>query len=372
MVKKRTLRILYRLKLIFSKAKLWFGIKTGMVKTIMIMPYKGFGSGKQVYIIGRVLKDRGIGLSEIGDSRWRNFSKMYKRFMSWEIPKVAVKASFENVTLTQYTDEEGYFEFHFEFENELSYNKPWQTVDIELISQVVPNQKKVSSKASVIVPTHEVEYGIISDIDDTIVPTGATKVWQMIKTTFFGNAHSRLPFPGVASFYKALERGTDGKENNPMFYVSSSPWNLYDFLSEWMEVHFVPRGPLMLRDVGLSREYFIAGSHHTHKLYQVEKILSTIPSIPFVLIGDSGQQDAEIYLQIVKDFPGRVKVVYIRHIDEGDEKKMYDIKAQMQLLGVEMLLIKDTLEAANDALQKGWIQEKDIRDVLMEKGTATQ
>ncbi|SIS49342.1 App1 family protein [Belliella pelovolcani] len=367
MINKILLEILYRFKLTFSKIKLKFGIKTGFVKSLMIAPYKGFGSREKVYLIGRVLKDRGIGLSEISDSRWKNFSKMYKRFMSWEIPNVKVKATINGDSWIAETDDEGYFEFFINPKQPLQNTTPWVSLELELIDQIVPNQGKVNTKARVIIPTKDVEYGIISDIDDTIVPTGATRIWEMLKTTFLGNAHRRIPFPGVAAFYQALEKGTDGKENNPLFYVSSSPWNLYDFLTEMMSVHGIPLGPLMLRDLGLSREQLIAGSHFDHKLSQVEKIFELVPDIPFILIGDSGQYDPEIYLQVIKDYPGRVKMIYIRHVSEKRKETVLHVKNKMKSLGVDMLLIEDTLKAAEDALSKGWIREDDIQDIINEK-----
>ncbi|SNS01321.1 Phosphatidate phosphatase APP1 [Belliella buryatensis] len=364
MVKKTLLTFLYRIKVSFSKIKLKFGIKTGLVKSVIIVPYKGFGSREKIYLIGRVLKDRGIGLSEIGDSRWKNFTKMYKRFMSWEIPKVKVCATLgEDYWVTE-TDDEGYFEFFINPKQLIQHTSPWISLDLELIDHVLPNQGKVTASASIFIPTKEVEYGIISDIDDTIVPTGATRIWEMLKTTFLGNAHSRIPFEGVSAFYQALEKGADGKENNPMFYVSSSPWNLYDFLTEMMSVHHIPLGPLMLRDLGLSREQFISGSHFDHKLSQVEKIFELVPDIPFILIGDSGQHDPEIYLQVIKDYPGRVKMIYIRHVSEKRRQKVLDIKTEMKSLGVEILLIEDTIIAANHALKKGWIRAEDIQIII--------
>src|SRR5690606_31256459 len=142
----------------------------------------------------------------------------------------------------------------------------------------------VTALNRIYVSSDNVRFGIISDIDDTIVPTGTARLWEMIKTTLFGNAHSRIPFPGVSAFYQALGKGPSGIENNPFFYVSSSPWNLYDFLMEFLEIHGIPHGPLMLRDIGLSREHLISGSHSEHKITQIKRILGITGNIPFILI----------------------------------------------------------------------------------------
>ncbi len=365
--KKYVLPVLYYGKRNFSKIKLWIGLKTGLVRTVMIQPYKGFGNKNELFFVGRVLRDRGIGISQIEDSRWRNFTKMYKRFMTWEIPRVRVKASFQGREVIALTDDEGYFEVNIKAQDNFWYDRAWQEVELELLDQVVKNQGVIKTKAVVILPAGNVEYGVISDIDDTIVPTGATRLWEMLKTTFLGNAHTRLPFSGVAEFYQAMAKGTDGVESNPFFYVSSSPWNIYDFLMEFLDVHGIPKGPLMLRDIGLSREQFIAGSHQAHKLLQVEKIFDVETQLRFILIGDSGQKDPEIYLQVIRDYPDRVKMVYIRNVSERREKEVLDIAAEMKKLGVELIMVKDTLEAAKHALGMGWIVEEDIDAIIRGK-----
>lgn len=366
-VKQKVLPVLYFIKLRLSLSMLWLGIKLGLIRSVMIMPYKGFGNEKELFFLGRVVRDRGIGISQLEDSRWKNFKMMYKRFMTWKIPGAQVEASFDGIIKSATSDEEGYFEFRMELSQPIRSHNPWQRIRLELLSKVVKNQQPPVVYSNVFVPSEKVEFGVISDIDDTVVPTGATKLWEMVKTTFLGNAQTRIPFPGVAAFYQAMSRGLVGYENNPFFYVSSSPWNLYDFLRELMTIHNLPQGPLMLRDVGLSREHFFSGSHTEHKLIQIERILDIIRDIPFILIGDSGQHDAEIYLQVIRDFPGRVKMVYIRDVDPASHTKVLKIAGESGKLGVEMMLVRDTIEAALHAVSKGWIQEGDIAQIAEEK-----
>ena len=128
----------------------------------------------------------------------------------------------------------------------------------------------------------------------------------MILTIALSNARTRKPFKGVAAFYRALHAGV-----NPVFYVSKSPWNLYAPLVEYLEVQGLPLGPLMLRDFGL------ASSRH-HKREAIEAILTTYPKLRFVLIGDSGEQDPEIYSAAsCGAFPQRIRAIYIRSVESG-------------------------------------------------------
>jgi phosphatidate phosphatase APP1 len=129
--------------------------------------------------------------------------------------------------------------------------------------------------------------------------------------TFTGSELTRTPLPGAPELYRALARGASGDDGNPVFYVSSSPWNLHGFLRSFLELRGFPLGPLLLRD------FLGTGEHRTHatgKLAGIEEVLSAHPQLRFVLLGDSGQHDPEIYAEAVRRWPGRILAVYIREV----------------------------------------------------------
>ncbi len=203
---------------------------------------------------------------------------------------------------------------------------------------------------SVLVPAGA-RFGVISDIDDTVVRSSVTSLLRMVWTTFLNNAHTRLPFEGVASFYHALQRG-EGGEFNPIFYVSNGPWNLYDLLEDFLDVHGVPAGPFFLRDWSPST----VRSAAEHKLGTVRALLATYPELPFVLIGDSGEKDPEIYHQAVREHPGRIRAIYIRDVTtKKRDTAVQAIAREVSSLGVEMLLVPDTVAAAEHAVREGLI-----------------
>src|SRR5690606_27345865 len=144
------------------------------------------------------------------------------------------------------------------------------------------------------------EYGIISDIDDTIMRTGATSLLESGRNVLLNNAHTRIPFHGVSQFYKTLQLGRNGKRNNPFFYVSSSPWNNYDLLYHFLELNERPEGPLMNRDIGIDDSKLGHSEHMSHKYKEIENILIPYSKRNFILIGDSGQEDAAIYRDVVR------------------------------------------------------------------------
>ncbi|WP_339877129.1 phosphatase domain-containing protein [uncultured Algoriphagus sp.] len=361
------LTILYEVKLAISQVILWLWIKLGLVRNILIIPYEGFGNEKEILLVGRVIMDNRIGVSSPEDSVWRNIGRMRRRFMSVVIPRVRVRARFQDEEYFVKTDEEGYFEFKIHPNANIKLASRWQQIELTLMDRVIRKQKEVIACGDVFLPVGNIDYGIISDVDDTIIPTGAMRMSEMLKTTFAKNAHTRVPFPGVAAFYKALQKGTDDIESNPFFYVSSSPWNLYDFLKELMKIHDIPKGPLMLRDIGLSRTELISGSHSEHKLQQIRQILCTYAQLPFILIGDSGQEDPTIYLQIVREFPDRILMIFIRDVHSSKHDFVNKVKTELKTLGVEMLLVKTTVEASHYSLSKGWILPEDMEEIVIEK-----
>src|SRR5690606_32076573 len=147
-------------------------------------------------------------------------------------------------------------------------------------------------------------------------------VMSMSLNTLFNNAHTRLPFAGVSEFYRALQSGRNGKRNNPFFYVSSSPWNLYDLLIDFLDLNNIPEGPLLLRDFGLDHNKAGSSDHMGHKFKEIENILTTYPHLNFILIGDSGQDDPVIYKEVVKKYPNRILVIYIRDVQLSDRQQI--------------------------------------------------
>jgi phosphatidate phosphatase APP1 len=180
------------------------------------------------------------------------------------------------------------------------------------------------------------------------------------------NARTRLPFPGVAAFYRALERGARGTGANPIFYVSSSPWNLHDVIVDFLDAQNIPAGPMLLRDWDLGREMM-----HTrdYKLAQIREILATYPALPFILVGDSGQQDPEIYGNVVGEFPGRVLAIYIRNVSPHPERSVAirALAEQVTAHGSTLLLADDTLAAARHAAAHGWIDDAALAEIGAEK-----
>jgi len=343
----------------FDALKLRFEDKVKRDKKINFQTYIGYGNAKEVHFNARLLREKGIKEASEEDSTWDNIVANYRRFSSDEIPFAATTAFVNGTQHNLRTDDEGYLDHTLPLATPYASNELWQTVELSLAEEKYSYQGEVKADVSIMVPPSTSNIGIISDIDDTVLVTNASSMLKMMKTTFVNNALSRLPFVGVASFYRALQEGTAASSNNPVFYVSSSPWNLYDFLYDFLEIQNIPLGPILLRDLGVDSTKFISSGHGEHKLAQISRILQTYPEMKFILLGDSGEKDPEIFTDTVKLFPNRILSIYIRDVSEdARDQEVRVLGKTAEEHGVELLLVPDSLAAATHALSKNYITQE--------------
>jgi phosphatidate phosphatase APP1 len=210
---------------------------------------------------------------------------------------------------------------------------------------------------------------VISDLDDTVIQSRITSFFQAVRTVMLGNARTRLPFPGVAAFYQALEKGGDGKRKNPIFYVSSSPWNIHDVIADFMDLQRIPRGPIHLRDWDVDFDALTSHRLKRHKEPIIREILELYPSLPFILIGDDSQRDPEIYRAILDQYPGRILAIYIRNVRSEPERSASVQALAKEVLagGSTLILADDTFAAATHAAEQGWIEKDALESVHEEK-----
>ncbi len=313
----------------------------------MVMPYLGYGTRTRVRLCGRVLQDEGLRPARDVQTRWRNLVAFYKRLESDEVPGARLRATLADRVLEVLSDREGYFTLRFDG---LALKPGWHPVRMALVEK-----PSVRAVGRVLVPSARARFGVISDIDDTVVISNVRNKLKMVLALALSNARTRKPFKGVAAFFRALHAGA-----NPVFYVSKSPWNLYAPLVEFLRLQGLPAGPLMLRDFGLRMK-------KGHKTAAIEDILRTYPKLPFVLIGDSGEEDPEIYSDIVQRFAGRIRVIYIRSVNEKRIAQVERLVAVVAPTGAQLVLAPDSEFAAAHAAGEGLIQASRLRDIRSDR-----
>jgi phosphatidate phosphatase APP1 len=318
-------------------------------RPITILPYRGYGNAAKLILPGRVLEDKGIRPARDRERRWRNFAAFIRRIESDEVPYARLRARFQSIEQELRADDEGYFRVELSCPG---MRAGWHEVELELL-----DDPSVRALGRVIVPPDKARFAVVSDIDDTVVYSHVTNKLRMLLTIALSNARTRKPFAGVGAFYRALHARV-----NPFFYVSKSPWNLYVPLAEYLEVQGLPEGPLFLRNLGLRMP-------RDHKRAAISALLQAYPGLPFILIGDSGENDPEVYADIVRRFPQRIRVIYIRSVNRQPRRvaAIERLIAQVAPTGCQLVLAPDSEHAAAHAAAEGLIQASELRAVRSER-----
>jgi phosphatidate phosphatase APP1 len=322
-----------------------------------IAAYRGYGTSSRVLVQGRVIRSKDIGPAGEHDSLLINLVNTYKRIDSDPVAGARVRVTVGMVERELTADNEGYFREWIDLASPLTGASPWENAQYQLVSPLLAVQPDVRGVGRIRIPREGTTFGVISDLDDTVIQSRVSNFLQAVRTIMLGNARTRLPFPGVAGFYRALERGGDGLRQNPIFYVSSSPWNIYDVIHEFLTLQEIPDGPILLRDwdVALSS---LASSHlRAHKEPLIEEILALYPSLPFILIGDTSQHDPEIYREVVRRHPSRILAIYIRDVTLNPARAaaVNALAEEVRAAGSSLVLSDDTDAAKAHAAANGWI-----------------
>ncbi|TCK67481.1 uncharacterized protein DUF2183 [Winogradskyella wandonensis] len=318
---------------------------------LQIIPFLTYGTSEHLYLRGRALEDEDIDLSKKG---W--FSLLvnsWKRFETDEIRNTAITIKIQENLFNLKTDAEGYYlydspiskEFKTDIEGWLDYSVSYNALTIKRKIQ----QENVF-KGKMLVPSQEAQFGVISDIDDTILHTGVTSrlKWRVIVNTLFKTPLKRKALDGTAEFYDLLHNTV-----NPIFYVSNSPWNLYRYLEFFLKSNKFPKGPILLRDFRTPFDK-TPKPELAHKYQEVFNILETYPSLKFILIGDCGEKDADIYLDVVEKFPNRIAAIYLRSVN--DKKRMKRINRLFKdYRKLPVLIVDNSTEAIKHARANGFI-----------------
>ena len=260
-------------------------------------PYLGYATPEGVVLRGRVLSHLRRVEPDPAQSRWMNLRQMANLFITDEVEGVRVTGG----GAAARSDAEGYVRLTVAGD----FAPGWAAIPVAIAGQA-------PVKFDARIPPPDAEHMVISDIDDTMIETGAHSLARNLWTTFTGSALTRQAHDDAIALVEALV----GRRRNPVFYVSSSPWNLHDFLETLFAHEGVPRGPMFLRDLGVTPEG-VGERHGTHKGRAIDAVMAANPALPAYLLGDTGQHDAIVYRDAVARHPGRVRGVALREPAPG-------------------------------------------------------
>ncbi|MFZ4425849.1 MAG: App1 family protein [Saprospiraceae bacterium] len=287
---------------------------------VKIATYRGFGRVDRVFLQGRVLIRKSI-RNGATQATLRQLLDTCRNLNTLEIPRAKLLILIEGRSFELETDKEGYFTLDAAIDPPFPpQDNPWKSIQIEL-TDTPWGSLHAKTNTKILIPPPNAAFGIITDIDDTIVHTGLTSLfkWEAVYNTLFKSPARRKVFDEVAAFFKALRQGPGQDNYNPIFYVSNGPRNFYDLVKKYLRVHKLPKGPILLRDFGIP--YKLHARSGGHKAECLERILRTFPKLPFILIGDSGEKDPYIYHEIARLFPDQIKAIYIRDVQHARRRR---------------------------------------------------
>jgi phosphatidate phosphatase APP1 len=329
----------------------------GLTDEITIKVYHGYGHVNHLVIYGHVLR--------LGPRLRRRYTKsilhnawaLLRLFMVKPLDGAHVRTQWQGKVIEARSDTDGFFKLEWKDTPPLEVG--WHEMKVDMIGE--GGEVTATGSGSLYIP-HDTQFGFISDIDDTFLVSHSARLLKRLYVLFTRHARSRKPFEGVVKHYQLLARGnTYPNEPNPFFFVSSSEWNLYDFLLEFSTVNGLPRGVFLLNILKQFSQIIKTGqSHHHTKFARIVRILEGYPDQRFVLLGDSSQQDPYIYQAIVKHFPRQIHAVYIRDVYRKNKKKVAEVINSIESAGVPCCFFRHSKDAILHSRSIGLISDTEI------------
>jgi phosphatidate phosphatase APP1 len=274
--------------------------KRGLLPTVV--PFSGYGGGDWIRVLGRVLLVRPVraGATEKPRSRsvrgWRSFT--------------SVPAGDVDVTVTAggndyqvRADRGGVIDTRLE----IVLPAGWNTITMR-------TEGSGTVTAPIFVVDARARFGVISDIDDTVMVTALPRPLLAAWNTFVLDEHARRPVAGMAVLYERLVRTHPG---SPVIYLSTGAWNVAPTLTRFLSRNLYPAGSLLLTDWGPTHDrLFRSGRQHKHD--NLARLAAEFPKLRWLLIGDDGQHDEELYGEFARAHPQNVAAVCIRQLSPGE------------------------------------------------------
>jgi phosphatidate phosphatase APP1 len=332
------------------KKKILFALRLSDQPQVKL--YNGYGNRTTCVIFGHVFS-----ISPLPRRRYRqnflsNTLALLRLFIVRPVNNAGVQMKWENKSYTTKTAKDGFFRFEWSPSTPLPAG--YHTVEVELLNG--SGTVTAKAKASVLIP-HYNQFAFISDIDDTFLISHSANLRKRLFVLLTENARSREPFEGVVNHYNLLSlAGAPDKTTNPFFYVSSSEWNLYNYILEFSGRNKLPDGIYLLNQIKTFSQILKTGqNNHGTKFMRIARIMEAYPEQSFILLGDDTQEDPYIYTGISQHFPGKIKCVYIRQVSARKEKVEQEL-AKLSSAGIYSCYFKHSSEAVIHSRQLGLIK----------------
>jgi phosphatidate phosphatase APP1 len=278
-----------------------------------VVSHTGYGSDAFVRVLGRVLltrrpedhpgADAEAPVSELRAAE--DEQRGWRAFITAPAMNVPLTITVGDRTVLSRSDRSGYIDITVKGHG---LEPGWHEAVIN-----ADGAEEVTAAIRVIGPDET--FGIISDIDDTVISTSLPRPLIAAWNTFVRAESARHVVPGMATMYRTL---LEEHPNAPIVYVSTGAWNTAPHLGRFLKRHGYPLGPLLLTDWGPTNTgWFRSGQEH--KRACLHRLANEFPNIRWVLVGDDGQHDPKIYGDFAEDRPDRVEAIAIRELSPAEQ-----------------------------------------------------
>jgi phosphatidate phosphatase APP1 len=315
----------------------------------VVKVYHGYGNKEHLLIFGHVLALSPLERRKFSGNIFTNAFSLLRLFMVRPFNGAKVQLNWGGEVMEAVTETDGFFKF--EWKPKVPLPPGWHPVEVNLIE---PSNQDAAGKGLIFIPD-EYHFACISDIDDTFLISHSANLPKRLQVLFTENAHSRQPFDGVVRHYQLLSDAADGKPN-PFFYVSSSEWNLYEYILAFSYKNELPHGVYLLGQIKQFKEILKTGQNkHSTKFMRIARILHAYPNQPFVLLGDDSQMDPVIYSSVIEHYPGIIRGVYLRHIHKKNKGEVQKIVDKINQAGIPCCYFEHSRDAIEHSKKIGLI-----------------
>lgn len=306
--------------------------------------YRGYVNENELVVFGHVFKSWAPDKYRLDRSGIRHAVSIIHMFRIKPLENVEVQLKFKDIEVTTKTLEDGYFRFTLPFTESLECG--WHSYEV---SCKVEKFKFGIVEFEELLKPFESKVGIISDIDDTFLVSYSNNFFKKLYVLLLRNIDSRKIYDDVVAHYKALSKAGQANDvsSNSFFYVSSSEWNLYEFIETFARLHELPKAVIKLKKIktGISDFLFTGRGSHDHKFEKIKDIIMFYPNLEYVLLGDDSQRDPFLYERIVKIFPQNIKAIYIRQTTKSKKKETQTVLKNIESMNVATCYFQNSEKA---------------------------
>lgn len=315
--------------------------------------YRGYVNEQELEVYGHVFYAKANNKHITDLSRRKHAFSVINMFRLKPLANAEVQLLFKGLEVKTRTMKDGYFRFTLPFTQALKSGWHRYEVRCDLESTSV-------QESGELLKPFESKYGIISDIDDTFLISHSNNIFKKLYVMLTKNVNKRKIFDDVVDHYQALSIAgqNSDKASNSFFYVSSSEWNLYTFITQFAEIHNLPKAVIKLKKLKKSLWDFIKTGRgdHDHKFVKIKDIISFYPNIQYVLLGDDSQQDVYLYERICKVFPMNIKAIYIRQTSSKQQIKVQKTLANIEEMNVTTYYFANSKKAIEHSKKIGLLE----------------